>query len=348
MNLNLADRLVPLNVEGNPQFGWTPNDTDGNEIQTAYEIQVKQANDEVLIWGSGKVQSSAQSFIPYSGTALTSGTSYTWTVRTWDRTDLASPWAATATFDTGLGDGDWKASWIRRTSTEVDDYTLARREVMLGASPIRRARAYVSANHQYELRLNGVKVDRGPAFSYPGEGYYQATDITSQLQAGSPLAIGIVYHWYGAGQGRPAGERGLLGRFVVEHVDGTQEVVVTDGSWHVRRASQWQTGTTVRNLLPDDVGDYVEHFDSTQVPDGWDQPGYVDTVSPWTVPQVIGVHPAGVFTHLTGQEPRIVRSTVAPISVKTLSDGAVVADFGMVIPARPDIQFQSGQAGRTR
>jgi alpha-L-rhamnosidase len=346
MNLNLADRLVPLNVEGNPQFGWTPNDTDGNEIQTAYEIQVKQANDEVLIWGSGKVQSSAQSFIPYSGTALTSGTSYTWTVRTWDRTDLASPWAATATFDTGLGDGDWKASWIRRTSTEVDDYTLARREVMLGASPIRRARAYVSANHQYELRLNGVKVDRGPAFSYPGEGYYQATDITSQLQAGSPLAIGIVYHWYGAGQGRPAGERGLLGRFVVEHVDGTQEVVVTDGSWHVRRASQWQTGTTVRNLLPDDVGDYVEHFDSTQVPDGWDQPGYVDTVSPWTVPQVIGVHPAGVFTHLTGQEPRIVRSTVAPISVKTLSDGAVVADFGMVIPARPDIQFQSGQAGR--
>jgi len=36
--------------------------------------------------------------------------------------------------------------------------------------------------------------------------------------------------------------------------------------------------------------------------DGWDQPGYADTASPWTVPQVVGVHPAGVFTHVSGQE----------------------------------------------
>ena len=346
-DLNIADRTTPMNVEGIPQFGWLPSDPDGSEIQTAYEIQVTRTNDSVLIWDSGKVQSSAESFVPYSGPALAAGTSYTWTVRTWDRTDLASPWADNAGFDTGLGDADWKASWIRRASTEADDYTLARREVTIGSSPVTRARAYVAANHQYELRLNGVVVDRGPAFSYPGEGYYQATDITGQVRAGTSLAIGIIYHWYGAGQGRPAGERGLLGRFVVDHADGSQEVVVTDGSWRVRRASQWQTGTIQRNLLPGDVGDYVEHFDSTQVPDGWDQPGYVDTASPWTAPQVVGVHPAGVFTHLTGQEPRIVRTTVAPVSVKTLTDGSVVADFGTVIPARPDVQFRSGQAGRT-
>jgi alpha-L-rhamnosidase len=54
-----------------------------------------------------------------------------------------------------------------------------------------------------------------------------------------------------------------------------------------------------------------------------------------------------VFTRLTGQEPRIVRSVATPISVKTLSDGAVVADFGTVAPARPDVQFQSGVSGRT-
>ena len=214
----------------------------------------------------------------------------------------------------------------------------------LGASPITRARAYVSANHQYELRLNGTVVDRGPAFSYPGEGYYQATDISSQVQAGAPLAIGIVYHWYGSGQGRPAGERGLLGRFVVEHADGTSEVVLTDANWHVARASQWQTGAPQRNS---DVGDYVEHIDGTKVPTGWDQPGLNDTASPWAAPQVVGVHPAGVFTHLIGQEPRLSRSIATPVSVKTLSDGAVVADFGNVMSARPDVQFQSGQANRT-
>ena len=36
-----------------------------------------------------------------------------------------------------------------------------------------------------------------------------------------------------------------------------------------------------------------------------------------------------------------------PVSVKILSDGAVVADFGVVMAARPDVQFQSGQANRT-
>jgi alpha-L-rhamnosidase len=205
----------------------------------------------------------------------------------------------------------------------------------------------VSAYHQYELRLNGTVVDRGPAFSYPGEGYYQATDITSQVKAGSPLAIGIIYHWYGAGKGRPAAVPGLLGRFVVQHADGTQDVILTDGNWHVRRASQWQTGAPTRSLLLDLSQEYVEQIDSTQAPTGWDQPGYVDTASPWTVAQVVGVHPASVFTHLTGQEPRVVRSVATPVSVKTLSDGAVVADFGTVIPARPDVQFQSGKSGRT-
>ena len=109
--------------------------------------------------------SSAESFVPYSGPALDAGTSYAWTVRTWDRTDQISPWATAASFDTGLGDADWQASWIWRSSTEVDDYTLARREVTLGSSPVTRALAYVSANHQFELHLNGTIVDRGPAIS---------------------------------------------------------------------------------------------------------------------------------------------------------------------------------------
>jgi len=122
----------------------------------------------------------------------------------------------------------------------------------------------VSAYHQYELRLNGTVVDRGPAFSYPGEGYYQATDITSQVKAGSPLAIGIIYHWYGAGKGRPAAVPGLLGRFVVQHADGTQDVILTDGNWHVRRASQWQTGAPTRSLLLDLSQEYVEQIDSTK------------------------------------------------------------------------------------
>jgi alpha-L-rhamnosidase len=330
-----------MNVEGAPLFGWLPQDGP-NELQTAYQIVVTRVADQVLVWDSDKVFSSAQAYVAYGGPALANQTSYSWTVRTWDRGDQASPYAMPADFDTGLNDSDWGASWIRRPSTEADDYTLARKELDVAASPVTRARAYLAACHQAELRLNGVVVDRGPAFGYPGEGYYQATDVTAQVMAGKPLAVGVVYHWYGSGQGRPAGERGLLLRLVIDHADGTQQTVVTDASFRVKRASAWQTGAPKRS---GDSGDYVERIDARAATPGWDLPGF--DASGWTAPEVIGKHPAGVFSHLSGAESRVMTTLVPAVSLKTLSDGAVVADFGKVMSARPVVHFKSGVAGRS-
>src|SRR5262249_19007123 len=56
--LTVGDRTTPLDVEGTPQFGWMPNDPDGNEIQSAYEIQVTRDSDSSTVWDSGKVASS--------------------------------------------------------------------------------------------------------------------------------------------------------------------------------------------------------------------------------------------------------------------------------------------------
>ena len=326
-------------------FSWYPHDPDGNQVQTAYQIQVSLESSGAPVWDSGKVASSEQAYVAYGGSALLAGQSYTWRVCTWNRGDTASAWSANARFDTALANTaqGWGASWIRRTTTgtdAVDDYTLARVEKVLAAGPIRRARAYVSANHQFELHINGAIVDRGPAFSYPGEGYYQATDLTGLIQPGGPLAVGAIYHWYGAGQGRPPGAPGLLVRIVVEHTDGTSEVIVTDGAWRVARAAQWQTGAPQRNS---DGADYVEWIDMTKVPAGWDMPGFAATG--WLAPQVVGTYPSGL--PVRGQEPRVSSTVVAPMSIKTLADGAVIADFGNVIPARPTVRFASGMAGRT-
>lgn len=329
-----------MNVEGKPLFGWLPQDGP-NELQTAYQIVVTRVADQMVVWDSEKVVSSAEAYVPYGGPALSSQTSYSWTVRTWDRGEQPSPYAPAAEFDTGLADADWGASWIRRTSTEADDYTLARKELAVTESPVTRARAYLAACHQAELRLNGVVVDRGPSFAYPGEGYYQATDVTAQVVAGKPLAIGVVYHWYGSGQGRPAGERGLLLRLVVDHADGTHQTVVTDGSFRVKRASAWQSGAPKRS---GDSGDYVERIDARAATPGWDLPGF--DASSWAAPEVIGKHPAGVFTHLVGAESRVMATLLPAVSLKTLSDGAVVADFGKVMSARPVVHFKSGVAGR--
>lgn len=345
-DLRVGDRTRPLNVEGAPLFSWHPHDAAGDQVQTAYQIQVRLDSSGAMTWDSGKVMSAEQSYVPYAGPALTAGESYTWQVKTWNRGDVASSMSATAGFDTALSNNaaGWGASWIRRSTSggdASDEYTLARVEKTLGAKPIRRARAYVAANHQFELRINGMYVDRGPAFAYPGEGYYQASDVTSMLTAGSPTAIGVIYHWYGSGQGRPAGEPGLLVRIVVDHDDGTRETIVSDGTWRVTRASQWQTGAPKRS---GDSGDFVEWIDMRQAPDGWDMPGFAG--SGWSAPQVIGAHPSGVFTSLRGQEPRLKFTTVPATSVKTLGDGAVVADFGVVMPARPLVHFAAGTAGK--
>jgi alpha-L-rhamnosidase len=56
--LTVGDRARPLNVEGAPRFGWMPD----SPVQTAYEIKVSK--DGADVWDSGKVASSAQSYVP--------------------------------------------------------------------------------------------------------------------------------------------------------------------------------------------------------------------------------------------------------------------------------------------
>ena len=333
--LTVGDQARPLDVEGRPAFGWLPRDRDPGEVQTAYEIKVLQGRRTV--WDSGRVASSQESYVA-GPDGLAHGTTFTWTVRTWDHAGEASPWARPAAFDTGIADADWQASWIRRTTADKDDYTYARRQFTLSGSPVVRARVYIAADQQYELHVNGQVADRGAAFAYPGEGYYRVVDVTRLLRAGRPNVVGALYHWYGPGQGRPAGEPGLLVRVVVDHADGSRRVVVSDGSWKVARAP-WRSAP-YRN---GDGRDYIEDVDGTAVPLGWDTPGFDD--SSWAAPQVVGVHPAGVHTHLQGQEPALAFHTVHPVKVTTPAPGVVVADFGKIIPAVPVIRFRHGTEG---
>ena len=207
--LTVGDQARPLNVEGPPQFGWMPASSAGNDVQSAYQLQVSRP-DGGVVWDSGKVASDAQSYVPYAGPALDAGASYQWTVRTWDRSGQPSDWAATARFDTGLTDAGWSgAQWIRRVTTgndSTDDYTLARKTFGVSASPVIRARVYTSAMGQYDVHVNGRMVGRGDNWDYPGEAQYYAFDITDDVTAGQPLALGALYHyWTCTCQGRANG-----------------------------------------------------------------------------------------------------------------------------------------------
>lgn len=517
--LTVDDAGHPLNTSLKPRFGWLPQDNDSNEIQSAYELEVTNAGGAV-VWTSAKVSSTQQAYIPYAGPTLSSGSAYTWKVRTWDRSDEVSPWSDTATFETGLQDADWGgAEWIKRppgnpdagplkinngrarytgsasaplifaatgsswtdytvemnvtpvsggtgivfrgqqstpsgymwqlipgtglrphsftgstytkysdvpmsivtgtsyavkievTGTtiktsingtlvdtrtpaatwgagtigfreagseiaefddvkvtaadgtvlfsddfsaglgkwalssltlaqEPDEWTLARTEVDLPAGQIVRARSYVAGSHTYELWVNGQRADRGSSFTYTGEGYYQAADITSLVHGGQRLAIGSILHWYSGSQGRVANSPGLLIRVVLEYADGTRKVVVSNGSWKTKRGPYINAGARGSE------GDFVEQVDGPAMAalGTWTSSGYDD--STWANAISLGAHPTSTFSHLNGLETRMAETVVHPVRMLTASDGTPVADFGNIIPARPGVHFDEGVSGR--
>ena len=162
------------------------------------------------MWDSGKVASSAQSYVPYGGPALANGEAYDWTVKTWDRDGEASP-AASGRFETGLTDAGWSGAQL---DPPRDDRQRLHRRLDAGAqavpgvggSPVTRARVYASAMGQYEVHVNGKTIGRGDNYNHPTEAQYYAFDATDAVTAGQPLALGALYHyWTCTCQGRANG-----------------------------------------------------------------------------------------------------------------------------------------------
>jgi Bacterial alpha-L-rhamnosidase 6 hairpin glycosidase domain/Bacterial alpha-L-rhamnosidase C-terminal domain len=217
-HLAVGGVATPLDVTGTPQFGWLPQDRAGDEAQTAYEISVWNGLTGARVWDSGRVHSSASSYVPYGGPALADGGEYDWSVVTWNRQNQASP-AASSTFDMGLSDSDWSgAQWIRRPTSGNDstiDYTLARKQFTLGStgSKVVRALVYIAAPMRWQLHVNGTTVDTQDDYQFAGENYYDAVNITPQAQAAQhapgsaagQLAIGVLYAHWAAGEAHPAG-----------------------------------------------------------------------------------------------------------------------------------------------
>ncbi|MHC3470774.1 alpha-L-rhamnosidase-related protein [Streptomyces sp. 7R007] len=364
--LTVDDRTDPSAVDGTPSFGWLPQDTDSGEVQSAYQLVVRDADGDT-VWDSGRVSGSQQSWVAYDGPRLRPGTSYRWSVRTWDRAGLASPYAA-ASFGTGLGDQDWSgAQWIRRPATGNDaanEWTAARKVMRVSdGSPVRSARVYVAAMGDWQVDVAGRVVQRSSSYEYAGEGYYDVATLHG-VEAGENLPVGVVTHyWNCTCQGRakgpssPEGPDGLLVKVVVDHADGSRDVMVSDGSWKVHRYDPQRVDTlTYRNS---DAGDRVEYYDATAELTGWDTAGYDD--GGWSAATVVGPHPRPApascssyegasapcaFTHLSALQAHLSYQVVHPVSLLHLPDGTVFADFGKIYSAVPSVRLREGTAGR--
>jgi alpha-L-rhamnosidase len=325
------------------QFAWQVSDPRRSARQGGYHLVVTTGEGaHETVWDSGEVSGSRQAFVAYGGPELAADTTYRFTVRTADGSGRWSRPSRPSTFTTGLRDPDWSAQWLRPGPADpgLEAYTYLRTERALPAGTIERATAYVAAAHRYQLWVNGYEVDAGPSFCFPDEQYYQATDVTAALHAGRTNAIGVLHHWYGPGRGRPTSAPGLLVHVAVHYRGGRVVTLSSDGGWRARRA-EWLAAPQRNN----DSGDFVEWIDARLHPTGWSSPGFDD--SGWTTVTVRGPVGTAPFTELYAQRTRISEHRVAPVSVRRLANGSVVADFGKVYAGRPSVSFAHGRDGHT-
>jgi alpha-L-rhamnosidase len=110
------------------------------------------------------------------------------------------------------------------------------------AKAVRRATIYATALGDYELRINGSRVGHDyltPGWTdYAHRVPYQAYDVTGMLRGGTNALGAIIGNGWYAGTMGNVGRRHYYGgypRFLaqleIEYADGTDERVVTDGSW---------------------------------------------------------------------------------------------------------------------
>jgi len=325
-----------------PTLRWAADAQGRGAEQTAFRVLVASTPERLAagdgdVWDTGKRRSS-RAAVEYDGQPLDSGTTYHWKVRVWDAEDRSSAWSDRATFETGLFEADdWSASWIRRPGeAERGQFSYFRREFALDGT-VERARAYISASHQYELSLNGESVDRGQAFSYPDFQYYKTVDLDDYLTDGEN-AVGVVHNWNDHGQGRPAAEPGLLVQFEVEFADGRERVLTTGGDWRVREGPWLDT-----DLRNGEIAEPIEVIDAREDPEGWTEPGFDD--GEWDRAAVAGEHPTDPWERVIAQQRELTRHSVSPESVERLDDDTYVFDFGRVYTGVPVIEFDDGEAG---
>lgn len=354
-SLRAGDLVEAIGLDaGAVRFSWRVADTRRSAVQSAYQVVVRrippegaggsQADRSVTVWDSGRVASSQQNLVPYRGPRLDADTAYHWTVRTWDGSGQAGPFAGPATFTTCLRPSDWRAKWITRPAdpkVRPDIYTYLRREVELAPGPVARASVYVSGDQQYELYVNGVHAGKGQAYSFPDSQYFESLDVTPLLRAGAPNALAAITYWDGPTKGHPAGTPGFILQLSVLHQGGTRETVTTDSTWRVLQGA-WLPGT--QRDLEGDLVDFTENIDGPAIPVGWQLPGFDD--AGWAPATVLGPHGVAPWSHLVPVATRIVQEPVTAKTLRTLPGGAVVADFGKVYAARPTVAFHHGQAGR--
>ncbi len=332
--LTCEDKVNPLGMnDPHPRLSWQLKGEGREILQTAYEIRVAASSGDLdskskLLWNSGKINSDQSVYVSYDGPVPASGQRVYWKVRVWDNHGRRSAWSMPAWWETGLlKPSDWKAAWIESLVPE-DTMTsqpaqMFRKEFTL-KKKVKSARAYVTAHGLYEMYLNGLKVGDQlftPGWtSYNKRLQYQVYDVSGLLQKGDNAAGALVgdgwYRGYLAFHGNRntyGSKLALLLQIVVDYTDGTQDVIVTDGSW------KSSTGPVRRSDIYNG-----ETYDARLENQAWKKPGFDD--AGWQGVKEIKA-PKDILVASEGLPVKRIEE-ITPVKILVTPEGDTVVDMG--------------------
>jgi len=343
-------RSNPMGMdEEQPRLEWVNMASPGErgQRQTAWQVQVIADGGKWgaadAAWNSGKVASPESVQIVYGGAPLQPRMRYLWRVRVWDRDGHASPWSATAFFETGMLGRAWQARWIGAPwqdedgKKDADAAPLLRTGFELPADIV-QARAYVTGLGYFELYVNGHRVgddvltpaqsDYGrreairvghpidPVFS-GHRVFYLTYDVTPLLKPGAN-AVGAMLGngWYNRDDGREGqlgfGAPRMILELRVKCADGSERVVATDGRWKAAK------GPVVFNRIYQG-----EHYDARREQPGWSCAGFDDRS--WS-PAALRKEPGGCLQAQPAACDRVME-VIKPVSITKLGEGRYRLSF---------------------
>jgi len=233
-----------------PHFQWKQTGTRRGTSQSAYHIQVTSAEagfDRPAFWDTEYVESRDSFDVKYAGRQLPRTQRCLWRVRIWDENGAPSPWSAVASFETGIHEAKWAASWIgvhRKTPADAPPAVYLRKQFEV-PDTVESARLYITARGLFTARINGQNVGRDvlvPGWTdYRFRIDYLVYDVTFLLQPG-PNVIEVVLGdgwWSGILSEPQFGLRygvdpALLAQLVIHRDDGTEAMVASDETWLAR------------------------------------------------------------------------------------------------------------------
>jgi alpha-L-rhamnosidase len=337
-NLRCEYFVTPLGVDKpQPKLSWEMESTGANFIQSAYRIIVASDKSNIDshigdMWDSRKVGSNVQHAVLYKGCKLASKSRYWWKVKVWDHHGNESPWSEETYFETGMiHSEDWQCRYFNceypNSPTAV--YYERREFVTKENARIIAARAYIGATgskaNAYELRMNGYRVGQdliSPGQTHFKRGMYRTYDVTDFLNSG-PNAIGIMH------------SRKTIFHLDIRYSDGTSELVTSDQSWKRLKKGPYTALRYAGGSISEGKG---ETYDARLEPDGWDVPGYDDSL--WGRP-ILENGPLQLTAQL---QPIKCIEDLKPVSISNPQVETFVVDFGQNMFGTLSLKVQ-GSAG---